>query len=529
MTWPPDVWVDAPSTATPLDATNLNARQADIATEIARVEAAAPLKSRLFINVKDAPYSATGNGSTDDTAAIQAAITAANAAGGGEVFLPRGIYVCGSSLTLYSSVKLTGEGVKSSLRYTGSGTFITLTSSLRGCKFRTLDITLTHATGTALSLDNSFRHSFVSCQFTGQHTSASGTTYRTMTCVEFRNNAGDNRFVDCDINNYGTAVKTSSAMNYFTGCVFGTNYRGVWGDTGTDTAGISLNGCTFNGGATSVTRHLLCEVQANRWWISNCWFEGADVAWEIGKAAVGGPVVFAAVNCMVAATTRDIDVVYARQTSLINIHLSQDSGATTCDPLRINATDAIDGVAINISNVTTVGGFELSQTVFPSRWHYIGRTKMTLLPETWGTLDLNGKEIIRPQADGDTPFVVEGRSTTTVNLWEMKRGGTLYHYGDRFGSLFSIGNIQVTAAGAGLRVKEGSNAKQGTAVLVAGSVVVSNTAVTATSRIFLTSQVDGGTPGFVRVSARTAATSFTITSSSATDTSTVAYEIFEPA
>lgn len=89
-------------------------------------------------------------------------------------------------------------------------------------------------------------------------------------------------------------------------------------------------------------------------------------------------------------------------------------------------------------------------------------------------------------------------------------------------------DLDIVTAGRGLKVAEGSNAKQGTAVLGAGgTVVVANTSVTATSRIFLTSQVDGGTPGFLRVSARSAGTSFTITSSNAADTSTVAYEIFE--
>lgn len=89
-------------------------------------------------------------------------------------------------------------------------------------------------------------------------------------------------------------------------------------------------------------------------------------------------------------------------------------------------------------------------------------------------------------------------------------------------------DLDVNTSGHGLRVAEGSNAKQGTATLAAGTVTVSNTAVTANSRIFLTSQADGGTPGFVRVSARVAGTSFTITSSSGTDTSTIAYEIIEP-
>lgn len=76
---------------------------------------------------------------------------------------------------------------------------------------------------------------------------------------------------------------------------------------------------------------------------------------------------------------------------------------------------------------------------------------------------------------------------------------------------------------------EGTNARMGTATLSAGTATVNTNVVTANSRILLTSQVDGGTPGFLRVSARTADTSFTITSSSATDTSTVAWVILEPA
>lgn len=91
------------------------------------------------------------------------------------------------------------------------------------------------------------------------------------------------------------------------------------------------------------------------------------------------------------------------------------------------------------------------------------------------------------------------------------------------------GNVAIKSIGSGIRVSEGANAKQGVATLVAGSVVVANTSVTANSRIFLTSQVDSGTPGFVRVSTRIPSTSFTITSSSGTDTSTIAYQIFEPA
>jgi parallel beta-helix repeat protein len=68
----------------------------------------------------------------------------------------------------------------------------------------------------------------------------------------------------------------------------------------------------------------------------------------------------------------------------------------------------------------------------------------------------------------------------------------------------------------------------GTAVLVAGTVSPTATTVTANTRIFLTSQADGGTPGWLRVTARSVGANFTITSSSATDTSTVAYVLIEP-
>lgn len=89
--------------------------------------------------------------------------------------------------------------------------------------------------------------------------------------------------------------------------------------------------------------------------------------------------------------------------------------------------------------------------------------------------------------------------------------------------------LNIGSAGGGIAIAEGTNARMGTVALTAGAATVANTSVTANSRIFLTSQVDGGTPGWLRVSARTAGTSFTITSSSGTDTSTVAYLIVEPA
>jgi hypothetical protein len=90
------------------------------------------------------------------------------------------------------------------------------------------------------------------------------------------------------------------------------------------------------------------------------------------------------------------------------------------------------------------------------------------------------------------------------------------------------GGVDVITAGKGLKVAEGSNAKQGTFTLTGGTTqAVPNTSITANSRIFLTAQVEGGTPGFIGVASRIPGTSFTVYCT-ATDTSTYAYEIFEP-
>ena len=91
-------------------------------------------------------------------------------------------------------------------------------------------------------------------------------------------------------------------------------------------------------------------------------------------------------------------------------------------------------------------------------------------------------------------------------------------------------NVVAGTIGNGFQVAEGTDAKQGVSVLVAGTLLVANTSVTASSRIFLTAQVLGTVvvPSALAISARVAGVSFTILASDAADTSTVAWEIFEP-
>jgi hypothetical protein len=66
------------------------------------------IRTRPVFDVKE--FGARGDGSTNDTAAIQAAIAAAVAAGGGDVLFPQGVYVILSDLTLANNVNIIGEG-----------------------------------------------------------------------------------------------------------------------------------------------------------------------------------------------------------------------------------------------------------------------------------------------------------------------------------------------------------------------------------------------------------------------------------
>lgn len=83
--------------------------------------AAAATTGVSWLNVRD--YGALGNGTTDDSGAIQDAIDTASDAGGGTVYLPPGNYACSHSLTPRSNVMLSGDA-GATLHHTADSTII---------------------------------------------------------------------------------------------------------------------------------------------------------------------------------------------------------------------------------------------------------------------------------------------------------------------------------------------------------------------------------------------------------------------
>jgi len=141
---------------------------------------------------------------------------------------------------------------------------------------------------------------------------------------------------------------------------------------------------------------------------------------------------------------------------------------------------------------------------------YIGAISTTVNPD-----------IVFGQRDGSNTLYAERMRIFSDGNVGIGTGAT-----NNASKLQVAGNLSLTTAGNKLLIATGTNASAGTtAAMTAGTITVSTTAVLTGSIIQLTAQTTGGTAGALRVSSRTNATSFVITSSSALDTSTVGWVI----
>lgn len=330
----------------------------------------------VLYNVKATAYGATGDGTTDDTSAIAAALTAAQNAGGGIVFFPAGTYKITSKLTPGSKVSLLGAGPAATT------------------------INNTHAT-----------------QVTLEYSSASQAKHQTIEGIRFTETS-TGRHIDA----------TGSASLIVTNCVFsqGTGATAVIGLTGATTDTI-IRDCEFlisQTGGISVTATTLGRVR-----ILDCTHTVSAAGWtpvdgliQTALGSVGDLIVRGNVFDITATTSGGGTIILARQdTGLIEVSGCRFSDKGNATPTTICIAQdwnaATDGLRLTEFNNAfgTVGGANVPRA-YGLVW-----THTTLGSRAWRKLQTTDVASATLALDADQYGIIVVRRTTaagaqTLNL-----------------------------------------------------------------------------------------------------------------
>lgn len=213
----------------------------DTADAVNKIEASfGTLTARNVYNVKAAPYSATGDGTTNDTTAIQAAIDAAEAAGGGIVYFPTATYICHGLTIEGSNITLMGAGWGSVLKQVAGASDNTHLITSLG--------TSTATTGNRTGLR------FIGLQFLGRIDTDAATQFVHLLAISgvsdvlidnclFKAWRGDALYI-------GSGITTSVERH---------NER------------VRVQNCTFDG-VTKTNRNGITVIDATGLWITRCGF-----------------------------------------------------------------------------------------------------------------------------------------------------------------------------------------------------------------------------------------------------------------
>lgn len=262
---------------------------------------------------------------------------------------------------------------------------------------------------------------------------------------------------------------------------------------------ITVSGDVAGSGATSIVTTINPNVVSN-----------AKIRQSAGLSVVGNSTNATANVADITGTANQVLRVSGTTLGFGSVNLASTSAVTGVLPYGNGGTG---------QSAYLTGGLVVSNAaVFTSS-----------ISATWGVSGSGADGInVSPAKKNGVALVVTSGGTATLAAEFQNDAGTNETTIDKTdGSINTNGNIKMNIAGEGIYVKEGTNARMGLATLVGGTVTVANTGVTANTRIFYSIQTLGGTQGFLRTT-RTAGTSFTITSSSSLETSTVAWILFEP-
>lgn len=337
-------------------------------------------------------YVSNGGNNDNDGLAVgrpKATIAAALAAlgGPGEIRVGAGVYNEGA-LSIPSHVLISGAGPynTSIVVTTPNTTLISLNSTKNGIRLKDIRLILNEnaTNSTLVDISNSFDHSFHNVIFKGEHTAIDTATYRTQVGVKLRDNAGVNKFTDCQFINLGVGLRVDSIYNKFTQCAWLSCWKSV---VGGDTTNVADNGgggffnCTFVGNLAefeggegrapvNTEAHIDIEGRSNSWYIEGAWMEGCRYGIRVGNSTGGGPVGMGITNSTISATEQCLQINSAGRTYLANLRFAFDDEDNQPVDLTIEGTYSPDGFA---ANLVTYMRFEIPTSVFPTFWTYFPR------------------------------------------------------------------------------------------------------------------------------------------------------------
>lgn len=570
-----------------------------------------------WINVRKAPYNATGNGSTDDTAAIQAAITAA-ASTGGTVYLPAGSYLLNGSnpLNLSGAVTLQGAGhgatsIRIGSSFTGSSA-ITISSDdcmITGLQLRGASSTVTSnpaCHGVTLTGAQECRFFNATIQYINGYalrlfgTSATTLHGTQLDMLKIQSCAGGIH-IKSDPAATAANVQMSNIFTRFLGVNSGTNANldGIRIEDSWDVLCQNvlpwMNATTGGTGAAFRVTGNCAAIFVQNLDALGPQTGAANVVIESGTNGdpqnvqiQGGVIQQGLIGLLISGASSQVRIrnmrILNNQTHNVSVTstgfgiyldectISQGGAGATGTNYDVNWTGSAEGfitdcrfgtaivttgtagvqgvinittAVVRVDNVNFTGTGTSGSNIFPGIFpQYLLRADLTNA-EWRGNLDmrLTGSNRLSLRADSASAnalaFNVAG--TAASDNARFLGDGT-QQFGSGTGSrdttwgrqgAAQIGtpdsDIVIGLAGKTLKVKEGTNAKMGTATLNGTTAVtISTTAVTSTSRIFLGFVTPAGTPGAPYVSAKTVGTSFQV-KSVAGDTSSIAWWIVEAA
>jgi len=406
-------------------------------------------QSSVF-NVAAPPYSADPTGTSDSTYAINQAVAAAHAAGGGVVYFPAGTYLVTpvSSTTAaivlndgsagFQSIRLVGAGaLVSKLKRTAAGPILSMSgpstsSGTTHCKYCSLEhirLDGNAQTGTMLQLyyaDDLFFH----------ETYMGNCPDVTVDTAEL----WDSRFYNCVWESNGSATANASTPNvllrnsaaasgfgnsanninqvHFVGCRWEAFTTGaVWIQQGVSNSGtpqqIHLVDCKMETGSINGGPHLLTDANCRMITVNNlyCYSGGFNGAYS---------------------TAQDVITWSAQESVIDTVLIANGSAATIANGVTVNAT-----VAGQNSLVRNVWG--VYATTNPTGNH--------VSPGT-GT----GSAIIENCFSSQTPQAIVNAlhnwvaSASTVNVWASSvTGDTFKRVVMNAGGGFSVGSGSATA------------------------------------------------------------------------------------